>query len=272
MAESVYLGTQGWSYAAWVGPFYPQGTVQAGMLQVYGRAFSTVEVDSTFYSVPPAPVVREWRDRVPDGFIFSLKVPQEITHTRQLVGARDVLDQFLERADLLDDRLGPLLIQLSPGFRATAEHRSTLEEFAKALPTGYRWVVEFRDPKWITSDLLDLLRDRNIALALVDGRWIRRRVMLDLIHRPTADFAYVRWMGPSRTITDYSRIQVDREHEMALWAEALRGLGARVRTVFGYFNNHFQGHSPHSVRVLQRLLGQEPVEPQALQEQAELFG
>lgn len=272
MPESVYLGTQGWSYAAWVGPFYPLGTAQPGMLQVYGRAFSTVEVDSTFYAVPPAPVVREWRDRVPVGFIFSLKIPQEITHTRQLVDTTGVLKQFLERVDPLGDRLGPFLVQLSPGFRATDEHWSVLERFVNSLPVGYRWAIEFRDPKWITSDLLALLSGRNIALALVDGRWIRRRVMLDLIHRPTADFAYIRWMGSSRTISDYSRVQVDREHDVTLWAEALRALGTRVRTVFGYFNNHFEGHSPHSVRVLQRLLGQEPVEPRALQEQAELFG
>ncbi len=272
MVTDIYLGTQGWSYSAWVGPFYPRGTSQSRMLHVYGRAFATVEVDSTFYAVPAEPIVREWRERVPDGFVFSLKVPQEITHTRQLVETSGVLDQFLERADLLGDRLGPLLIQLSPAFRATQEHRSVLDEFVSALPTRYQWAIEFRDPKWITSEMLDRLRARNVALALVEGRWIRRRMMLDLVNRPTADFAYVRWMGPSRTITDYSHVQEDRERELALWADALRALRARVRAVFGYFNNHFQGHSPHSVRTLQRLLGQKPVEPRALQEQVELFG
>ncbi len=272
MEGDVYLGTQGWSYPAWVGPFYPRGTTQSAMLRMYARAFRSVEVDSTFYGIPPAPVVREWRERVPDGFLFSLKLPQEITHTRQLVDVEEMLTQFLDRAALLDDRLGPLLVQLSPAFRATEEHRSILTDFLNTLPKAQHWAIEFRDPKWITSSMLDELRVRNVALALVDGRWIRRRVMLDLVHRPTADFAYIRWMGPSRTITDYSHVQIDQERELSVWAEAVRALRTRVRAVFGYFNNHFQGHSPQSVRSLQTLVGQQPVEPQALQDQVELFG
>jgi uncharacterized protein YecE (DUF72 family) len=265
------LGTQGWSHPAWVGPFYPAGTPQSSFLSVYARAFSTVEADSTFYAVPAAPIVREWRERVPDGFVFSLKVPQEITHTRQLVDVREVLAQFLERAELLGDHLGPILVQLSPAFCVTEERRTVLEQFLRELPGGYRWAVEFRDPRWITDAVLDWLRVRNVAVALVDGRWVRRRVMLELAARPTANFAYVRWMGPSRALADYSRVQLDRERELAQWAAAVRSLRGQVRTIFGYFNNHFQGHGPHSVRALQRLVGQTPVEPRALHEQVELF-
>lgn len=271
-ATPVLLGTQGWSYSAWVGPFYPKRTAQAAMLGLYARAFPTVEVDSTFYGIPAEPVVREWRERVPKGFVFSLKVPQEITHTRQLVDVEPAISQFLSRVDLLEDRLGPLLVQMSPAFRATAEHRSILAAFLEGLPRAYRWVFEFRDAKWITADVLDLLHRRQVALALVDGRWLRRHVVMGLVRRPTADFGYVRWMGPTRTIIDYSRVQVDRSAELTSWAEAIRTLRSRVRTIFGYFNNHFEGHGPHSVRELQRIVGQVPVEPGALQTQVELFG
>ncbi len=89
--------------------------------------------------------------------------------------------------------------------------------------------------------------------------------MLELAADPTADFCYVRWMGLDRRITDFSRPQLDREEELAAWAEVFKSLPASVDTVYGYFNNQFQGHSPHSARRMQRLVGQQPVEPTALQ-------
>ena len=155
--------------------------------------------------------------------------------------------------------------------QATEEHESILAEFIGQLPAQFQWAVEFRDPRWVTTAMLERLRSHNIALALVDGRWIRRRMVLDLIHQPTADFAYVRWMGPTRSIIDYSRVQVDRDRELGQWAEAIRALSDRVRTVYGYFNNHFQGHSPQSARSLQRAVGQTPTDPKALRQQVELF-
>ena len=110
-----------------------------------------------------------------------------------------------------------------------------------------------------------------MALALSDGRWLPRKAMLALAARPTADFAYVRWMGPNRDLTDYSRVQVDRTVELEAWSHALLSLSNRVGAVYGYINNHFAGHSPASVRELQRLLGQRPVDPGTLGEQMTLF-
>ncbi|HEX8431134.1 MAG TPA: DUF72 domain-containing protein, partial [Longimicrobium sp.] len=91
MSAPVRIGTQGWNYAAWVGPFYPDGTRAPDFLATYARAFDTVEVDSTFYAVPAAKTVKRWAERTPDGFIFALKMPQEVTHERRLVGAGDVV-------------------------------------------------------------------------------------------------------------------------------------------------------------------------------------
>lgn len=271
MSAEFLLGTQGWCYDSWVGPFYPPGTRGGDMLTQYGRAFKTVEVDSTFYAVPATPVVEGWRDRVPEGFKFALKVPQQITHERRLEDVSDALGRFLARADLLEDRLGPLLVQLSPAFKPTPHNRGVLREFVNALPDDYRWAVEFRDQRWIELETLELLGLKGAAVALVDGRWIKRRTTLELCARPTAHFAYVRWMGPSRRYTDYSRVQDTARREFAMWADALRALAAQVDTVYGYVNNHFQGHAPHSAREFQRIVGQEPVEPASLREQVELF-
>jgi uncharacterized protein YecE (DUF72 family) len=128
-----------------------------------------------------------------------------------------------------------------------------------------------RGPEWIEPSVLRLLAEHRVALALVDGRWLPRELMLELTQSPTTDFAYVRWMGPDRAIEDYSRVVVNREHEIAEWAAGIGALAERVSQVHGYFNNHFQGHSPASARALQRLVGQRPVEPAELAEQVELF-
>lgn len=265
------LGTQGWNYRAWVGPFYPPGTRGEAMLPTYARAFRTVEVDSTFYGVPASSAVAAWKSRVPAGFTFSLKVPQEITHERRLVDVEEALGHFVERVRPLDDRLGALLVQLAPDFGPTYANRDALAAFLDVLPGDLRWAVEFRDAGWLDAPTLEALTARGVALTLSDGRWLKRDRMLELAESPTAEFAYVRWMGANRRITDYSKVQIDRDHELDLWAIGLAALSPRVKTIFGYFNNHFQGHSPYSVRAFQQRIGQPSVAPAALRDQGELF-
>src|SRR5262249_34924818 len=113
---AVHIGTQGWNYDDWVGPFYPGGTRNSDYLDLYVKAFDTVEVDSTFYAVPSENSVRSWRERAPEGFTYSLKLPQEITHQNRLVESADVLNRFCERARSLGNRLALILIQMPPDF------------------------------------------------------------------------------------------------------------------------------------------------------------
>lgn len=266
----IRLGTQGWNYDAWVGPFYPSGTRPVDYLRTYARAFGTVEIDATFYAIPPAATVRGWRARVPTGFTFALKLPQEISHERRFRHSSDVLQEFCDRARELGPHLGPILIQCAPSFGPL--ERPALEEFLALLDRSLSFAIEFRHRSWISDDLLSLLHAHGVALALSDARWIPRKLLLDLAKRPTADFAYIRWMGPDREITDYSRIQVDRVAELDAWASVLPALVSRVRTAYGYVNNHFAGHSPATVRALQERLGLPVVAPESLGEQITLFG
>jgi len=263
------LGAQGWNYDAWVGPFYPLGTRPADYLSIYSRAFDTVEVDSTFYAIPPAKTVRGWAERVPSGFQFALKVPQEITHENRLRGSRDLLLAFADSARELGDKLGPLLIQLSPDFAPV--ELPALAGFLPTLPRDLSFAIEFRQRGWIHDGLVALLAEHNVALALTDARWIPRKVMQSLAERPTSDFAYLRWMGPNRDIVDYSRVQVDRTRELESWAALLPQLLSRVKTVYGYVNNHFSGHGPSTLRDFQGRLGLSPVDPSQLGEQLSLF-
>ena len=269
MADAIRIGTQGWNYAQWVGPFYPAGTRAEDFLRLYGRAFGTVEVDSTFYAVPPGKVVMSWASKVPDDFRFALKLPRAITHEQRLVDSRDALAGFLDAARLLGPRLGPVLVQFGPDFGP--EHRPALARFLPQLPGDLRFAVEFRRRGWLIRPVLDLLRDYGVALALVEGRWLSREKVLRLAERPTADIAYVRLMGPDRSIEDYSRVQVDRSAELAVWTTTIRALESRVREVYVYVNNHFEGHSPESARKLLQMLYLDVVDLRRLADQTELF-
>ena len=263
------LGAQGWNYASWVGPFYPDGTRAADFLRTYARAFTTVEVDSTFYAIPPLSTVRGWASRTPESFVFACKVPQEITHERRFVDAMDVTRTFVDRMRELGARLGPLLIQCGPDFSPV--ERDALRAFLRELPRDVRFAIEFRQRAWISEETLTMLRETGVALALSDGRWIPRDWLLKLCERPTADFTYLRWMGPDRSIIDYSQLQVDRSAELDAWAAMIPVLQQQVRNVYGYINNHFAGHSPASLRMLQERLGLPTVDPRGIGEQASLF-
>ncbi|HEY6141734.1 MAG TPA: DUF72 domain-containing protein [Thermoanaerobaculia bacterium] len=268
----IRIGTQGWNYPAWVGPMYPPNTRPPEFLPTYARAFGTVEVDSTFYAIPDAKTVRGWAEKTPADFTFALKMPKEVTHELRLRHASDVVQEFLDRARELGPKLGPVLLQMGPDF--APDELESLEQFLPALPSDVRFAIELRQNNWMRAPVLprvlELLRAQGIALALSDGRWIPRPTMLKLAQQPIADFLYVRWMGPDREITDYSRIQFDRSAEMESWAEVLRRV-VHTKEIFGYFNNHFAGHSPASAREMQRLLGQTPVEPASLRVQGSLF-
>lgn len=265
---TIRIGAQGWNYPAWVGPFFPARTRPAAFLTKYAQAFDTVEVDSTFYAVPAAKTVRGWGERTPDGFTFALKLPQEITHELRFVGAQEVADRFFDVARELGPKLGTVLIQCGPDF--SSPERDALEEFLLSLPGDIDFAIEFRQKGWINEETLALLTARNVALALVDARWIPRSWMLKLAERPTASHAYVRFMGPNRAITDFSHVQVDRTAEIEAWAEVLPLLATKVK-VYTYVNNHFAGHSPATIRELQRKLGQVPVDPAQLADQLGLF-
>ena len=260
----ILIGTQGWNYAAWVGPFYPPGTRSTEFLSTYARAFRVVEVDSTFYAVPDARAVRAWNERTPPDFTFTLKMPKEV----RLRGAEDLVRDFLDRARELGPKLGPILLQMPPDF--APEERLAVERFLPSLPRDLRFAIEFRDKRWMRAEVLEILAENGVALALSDGRWIAREKMLQLVQRPTADFLYIRWMGPDREITDYSRLQFDRSEEISRWAEVLKNV-ANTNEIYGFFNNHFAGHSPANARELQRLLGESAIEPDSLRVQRSLF-
>lgn len=269
MKAQFFVGTQGWSYPDWVGPFYPDGTPTSRYLITYAKAFSSVEVDSSFYAIPPASHFLGWRDRTPESFRFALKLPGELTHERRLRGGDEVLTTFCKRAELLEEKLGAILIQLPPDF--SPDERSALETFLKRLPAGFRFAVEFRHVGWLDERVSGVLSDAGVGHALSDGPWIsRERVMAEAL-QPTAELAYFRWLGSRPHVASYTHVQVDRAAEIAAWSMVLGKLKGQVREIYGYFNNHYEGHSPASARRLLRGLGEPVIEPDELDPQLSLF-
>src|SRR5947199_4066311 len=154
---AVLIGTQGWNYAAWVGPFYPPGTRASEFLPTYSRAFRAVEVDSTFYAIPDARAVQAWAERTPPEFTFALKMPKEVTHERRLRDADDVVRDFLNRVSQLGPKLGPILLQMGPDF--VPDELPSIESFLPTLPRDLRFAIELRHGGWMRSEVLPRLLD-----------------------------------------------------------------------------------------------------------------
>jgi uncharacterized protein YecE (DUF72 family) len=278
-ARCVRIGCQGWNYDDWVtgrgseaSVFYPHGTRTGDMLGVYASVFESVEVDSTFYAVPAISTVDGWMKKTPPHFSFSLKLPQEITHVQGLRGriAAETLAEFCDRVRMLQEKLGVVLVQLPPQFELTPENGRALKEFLPQLPGDMRFSIEFRSPDWMDESVLKMLAEHNVSVALVEGQWIKRAVMWRLMQQPTADFAYVRWMG-ERDLTRFDVVQRVEDENLRAWRERLVEMCGRVPDVFAYFSNFYEGHAPASANKLKRLLRQPTIEAADLDDQPSLF-
>jgi uncharacterized protein YecE (DUF72 family) len=270
-SKIVQVGCQGWNYDDWTGDeiFYPRGAKTADMLEIYARAFETVEVDSTFYAIPAASTVEKWRKRTPAHFTFALKLPQSITHERMLrPNSYALLAEFCEAARVLREKLAAVLIQLPPNFALTAENGQVLKEFLPQLPPDIRFAVEFRANEWLHPKVLSFLREHNVALALVAGKWLEERRVWELACEPTADFAYLRWMG-ERDLTSFARVQRPQGDNLQGWAELIKKM--QEPCIYAYFSNFYEGHAPQSANTLKQMLGQPTVSAADLQTQPSLF-
>ncbi len=255
----LHLGTSSFSAESWVGSFYPYGTKPANFLALYARRFDTVEIDATFYRIPTPAQARSWAAKTPPGFRIAAKVPQAITHEKILVACEEEMKEFVGAMDEMGDRLGPLLFQF-PYFRrdvfaSAGAFLARLGPFLDTLPSGRAFAVEVRNREWVGEPLLSLLRERGIALALIDYPGMPS---IDALMREhdvvTAGFSYVRWLGDRSAIearTDrWDKLIEDRGEDMGRWVTVLAGLLERPIEVLGYFNNHYAGYAPGSIELL----------------------
>ena len=157
----VLVGTSGWSYPSWRGPFFPTGLPAKHQLEYYASQFDTVELNGVFYRTPTPESVRRWRDQTGRHFVFAWKASKFISHWKRLsensISSLQLLD---DRLSILGHKVGPILFQLPPDFAADA---SRLGAFLKLLPERRRYSFEFRHPSWYSANILRILADRNIG-------------------------------------------------------------------------------------------------------------
>jgi uncharacterized protein YecE (DUF72 family) len=261
--SSIHIGTSAFTATGWEGSFYPAGMKSADYLTYYATKFDTVEVDSTFYRTPSASTVRGWYEKTPKGFIFAAKVPQVITHEKVLKDCETDFKAFLNAMDNLGEKLGPLLLQFGyfnkKAFIGVNDFLARLVPFMKKFPKGRKFAVEIRNKNWLVPQFIEALRDRNVALALIDQSWMPRpSVIFDRLDPITSDFTYVRWLGDRKGIEQrtktWDEVIVDRSGELSEWVEILRKVHKRRIQIFAYANNHYAGHAPATVEKFKQML------------------
>jgi uncharacterized protein YecE (DUF72 family) len=267
-----HLGTMGFSFPDWTGPFYPRGVEPRRRLELYATCFDTVELDTTFHAIPRPEIVARWAAATPDGFRFTAKAPRAVTHGGDLahLEARDEMQRFLEVITGLGPKLAVVLLQFPP--HLTDEHLGELAVLLASLPESVRYAVEFRHESWWNKEAVQLLRDRDVAWVIADEPSIELASLPPFDehigawgYRPrpiivTTDFIYVRWLGRHEQFPDLARERLDPTARLAWWAQRLTEIAGPtrpVRTVYGLFNNGYAGHSPGTCRRFLRLTGRE---------------
>jgi uncharacterized protein YecE (DUF72 family) len=260
----ILLGTSAFTANGWEGSFYPPGMKSRDFLSYYAAQFATVEVDSTFYGCPSPSTVSNWSARTPEDFIFSVKVPQVITHDKALVDCDAEFQEFIKTMDILGPKLGPMVFQFPSfdrwKFPKQESFLAVLVPFLRKLPSDHKVVVEIRNKNWFDARFADVLREHNVALALTDTSFVPRpwemKAKFDLV---TADFAYVRWLGDRKKIeqqtTTWDKTVIDRTADLRNWVDLLREMvnNKKIRKLFAFANNHYAGHGPGTVKLFMDL-------------------
>jgi len=244
---SVRIGCSGWSYADWVGPFYPRNTKPQEYLSLYSSVFDCVEIDSTFYRAPSPTMVQQWYTNTPSGFVFTPKLPKRITHDQHLQDVSSYLAHFTKTLEQLREKLGPFVIQLPPSFKLP-KHERALQDFIAELNPKSRYAIEFRHKSWFNPATRKLLESNNICEVWSVNQYLTTPATL------TSDMVYLRLVG-DRKVTEFNRTQKDQTETMQTWSKALEDFSVSVKERFIFFNNHFAGFGPASVNEFRRLMG-----------------
>jgi uncharacterized protein YecE (DUF72 family) len=237
----VLIGTSGWHYESWRGPFFPKGLPLKNQLQYYSSQLPTTELNGVFYRTPTPDAVKAWREQTGNNFVFAWKASKFITHWKRLSDKSvNSLELLEDRLSLLGPKAGPILFQLPPNFEANADR---LISFFKLLSKKRRYSFEFRHPSWYAPAILRQLSARNIALCISDHHdapapW-----------RRTADFVYVRGHGPQGRYKGHYRAET-----LAGWAKRIRSWKKQGCDVFVYFDNDQKSAAPADALKLRQLL------------------
>ncbi|QNI07122.1 DUF72 domain-containing protein [Mycobacterium kubicae] len=239
---TVRIGTSGWSYNHWAEVLYPPGLPAARRLARYTEVFDTVELNASFYRWPKDSTFAGWRERVPDGFTFSVKAHRGLTHYRRLANPEPWVERFERCWQALGDRRGVLLVQLHP---EQQRDDARLDHFLASVPNWIRVAVELRHPSWHDPAVYELLERHHAAYVVMSG------ANLVCVPRATTDLVYVRMHGPEPASL-YTGSYTDSD--LRWWAERITEWDSQGRDVWMYFNNDIGGHAVRNALSLREIL------------------
>jgi uncharacterized protein YecE (DUF72 family) len=237
--HTIKIGTSGWSYKHWRGTFYPDNLKIKDHFSYYTKHFNTVEINNTFYRLPKKETFINWKNEVPDDFVYVLKASRFITHMKKLQDPENSTALFLEHAAILEEKLGPILFQLPPNLKADFK---LLDTFLEKLPKSFRYVFEFRNCDWYDIETYRLLKKYNCAFCIyeLDGHLSPIEI--------TADFVYLRLHGPGKKYQgSYS------EETLIKWSELCKKWLLK-KDVFVYFDNDEKGYAAFNAMTLEKLV------------------
>ncbi|MDT8272474.1 MAG: DUF72 domain-containing protein [Desulfomonilia bacterium] len=235
----ISIGTSGWTYDHWRGVFYPEDIPKTRWLEFYCRAFSTVEVNATFYRHMKPSTVEKWEQNTPEGFCWSIKANRLITHIKRLRDVHEPLKRFLSSVAPLGEKLGPIIFQLPPSL---AFDEGLLMTFLSLIPNHFHCALEARNRSWVNERAFSCLHQHKVAWCISDTAG--RHPCYEEI---TADFVYLRLHGSKKLYaSSYT------EDELAAWAARIKGW---ERDTYAYFDNDFMGYAPNNALKLKALLG-----------------
>lgn len=239
-AAMSHIGTSGWHYKAWAGPFYPGDLPDRDYLEYYARHFHTVEINNSFYQLPKKESLKAWKDTVPPDFIFAVKASRYITHMKKLKDAEKSLSPLLKRIEALGDRLGPVLFQLPPRWRFNLER---FYDFLEILPADFRYAFEFRDTSWQDPRAYEAMKMMGVAFCMYDLNGYQSPKEI------TADFVYIRLHGPDGAYKG----EYDTP-TLSGWAGAVSAWLRQGMEIFCYFDNDEAGYAARNALKLQDMV------------------
>src|SRR5688572_11977754 len=251
MKPRAYIGTSGYSYKSWDKTFYGE-TPRKQQLEFYITQFPTVEINATFYRLPSEAMVRGWRDRVNEDFVYAVKGSRFITHMKKLANLDGALDKFFDRIAPMQDRVAVILWQLPPMLKKDLVR---LDDFLSELPGEYRHAVEFRHVSWYESDeVFDILRKHRAAHVCLSSGGMPMNLTV------TTDFTYIRFHGlEGGAAHDYTR------KELKPWAKFISSQAERGHNSYIYFNNDINVRAPENAKMLMEMIGNHTVQPAAIE-------
>ena len=235
---AVRVGCSGWVYKDWRGLVYPERLPQREWFAYYATLFDTVELNNTFYRLPPPETADLWGRQAPPGFVYAVKLGAFGSHRMKLRDATSWLPNHIDRAQRLGDALGPTLVQLPPRWHRNVER---LDEFLTAAPSSMRWAVEVREASWLHDDVFEVLRRHRAALCIHDllpkHPWVL-----------TTDWTYIRFHGPAAVEHKYMGRYGGRR--LSRPARRLHEWLDDEVDVYAYFNNDYHGDAVEDARWL----------------------